>query len=419
MASTGAVLLIGIAILASSGPAAGEDELGWTRIDSFQINDTPIELSTGYPVPYVSDCDPGESPPRCGPPAAQWSASRRPVQFCTFVQNRPSWLSETQFRDYVRQAAETWNKVEAAIGVAYYGDCPGARWERRDGLNQIAFDDERNVLTGATLGLTESSIAWAPPTNPTIRRIDEADIVIESTFANVPACLVSTITHEMGHALGFGHSTNPDDLMYASVDLSRPDTCHLTPTASEQARLQELYGIDGLPSVTLPEELAVPVALTLNLQPTATDPEGQALTYFWEQLAGPPVEMSVAGPFMSFRAPNSAGILQFRVTAFDPYLHSGSATVNIAAYVSQGRLSYGSIPAEGGFSLVIFAGGSSLDLVFASGCSPTTATFWTTDEAGRFVIYLPGSTVAIVNQGWDAKFGDEIPPGTPLLGRCR
>jgi len=346
--------------------------------------------------------------------------AKRPVQFCTFVQNRPGWLSEEQFRTYVRQSAATWNKVEAAIGVAYTGDCRGTRWERRDGENQVSFDDERNVLSGATLGLTESSIAWAPPTNPTIRRIDEADIILETAFANVPTCLLSTITHEMGHALGFGHSTNPADLMYASVDLSRPDTCHTEPTDSEQERLQNLYGVDRLPTAELPSELAAPIGFPVSLPVTASDPEGQQLTFVWEQLSGQPVELNSFGALATFQAPGTAGILQFKVTAYDPYLHAGSATVNVTAYVSAGKLTYGEVPREGGFALVVFGGGLSLDLVYASGCPPATASFWTTDNAGRFVVYLPGSTVAVVNAAWEAKWGDEgIPEGTPLLGRCR
>lgn len=414
-----AVILVGVVSLVSRDHSRAEDE-AWVQIDSFQVNDTPIELSTGYPVPYVSDCDPGESPPRCGPPAAQWSVAKRPVQFCTFLQNRPGWLSEEQFRSYVRQAAQVWNKVEAAIGVSYVGDCQGARWERRDGENQIAFDDERNVLSGATLGLTESSIAWAPPTNPTIRRIDEADIILESAFANVPTCLLSTITHEMGHALGFGHSTNPADLMYASVDLSRPDTCHLEPTASEQERLQNLYGVDLRPTAALPPEFAVPIGFPVTLPVSASDPEGQQLTYVWEQLSGQPVELNSFGALASFHAPATVGIMQFQVTAYDPYLHSGSATVSVTAYVSSGKLTYGEVPKEGGFALVIFGGGLSLDLVYASGCAPAAAAFWTTDNVGRFVIYLPGSTVGVVNAAWEAKWGDAgIPEGTPLLGRCR
>jgi hypothetical protein len=411
------VAALAIVALGALGVPTAHGDDGEVLVDSFNVNDAPVELANGYPVPYVSDCDPGENPPVCGAPPAQWAASERPVAMCTVVTNLPAWLTADQFRDDVRKAAATWDSVEAAIGIRYTGDCTSTRWERRNGVNEIAFDD-RGVISGSTLGLTESSISWAPPTNPTVRRIDEADIIIASGFANVPVCLQSTLTHEMGHTLGFGHSTNPDDLMYASVDLSRPETCHTAPSASEQQRLQQLYGVDEAPTVSMPGDLAVPTGYPMTLQATAQDPEGQPLFYEWQQMSGQPVELAVDGATARFMSPNNAGILSFQVTASDPNMHSASAQVNVTAYVSQGRLTYGSIPPEGGFELVIFGGGSSLDLVVASGCSPDTASFWTTDDAGNFVIFLPGSTVEVVNAGWYEKFPDDIPSGTPLLGSC-
>lgn len=79
----------------------------------------------------------------------------------------------------------------------------------------------------------------------------------------------------------------------------------------------------------------------------------------------------------------------------------------------------GSIPAAGGIGLVVFSGGTSAQLVTASGCPAASAAFWADDGAGGFVTYIPGAAVAVVNAGWDAKFPNGVPANTALIGRCR
>lgn len=78
----------------------------------------------------------------------------------------------------------------------------------------------------------------------------------------------------------------------------------------------------------------------------------------------------------------------------------------------------GSIPRAGGIGLVVFSGGTSTQLVTASGCPTATAAFWTGDGAGSFVGYVPGAAVAIVNADWNARFAAGLPANTPILGRC-
>jgi hypothetical protein len=75
-------------------------------------------------------------------------------------------------------------------------------------------------------------------------------------------------------------------------------------------------------------------------------------------------------------------------------------------------------PSAGGYSLFVFSGGTDDDLLAVSGCTPDTATFWATNDAGQIVWYLPAVTVAAVNAPWEGMFGGEIPEGTPLMGRC-
>jgi hypothetical protein len=121
--------------------------------------------------------------------------------------------------------------------------------------------------------------------------------------------------------------------------------------------------------------------------------------------------------------------LQFRVTAADPYLHSSSANVTVTAQsalpaaptppanaTTTANIS-GSIPASG-FGLIVFSGGTSQQLVVASGCPVATAAYWSTDAHGGFVVYVPGTSITTVNAAWNAQFSLGIPANTPLIGRC-
>jgi hypothetical protein len=80
----------------------------------------------------------------------------------------------------------------------------------------------------------------------------------------------------------------------------------------------------------------------------------------------------------------------------------------------------GSIPAEGGFGLVVFGGGTYAQLTAASGCEQARVAFWVTNPAGQFVVFVPGAAVGAVNAPFQALLpNDFVPWGTPLVGRCQ
>jgi len=84
-----------------------------------------------------------------------------------------------------------------------------------------------------------------------------------------------------------------------------------------------------------------------------------------------------------------------------------------------GTIISGSVPADGGFGLVVFGGGTYQQLVVASRCDVSQVVFWITRE-GQFLIFVPGSAVGAVNAPFVAALpNDFIPYGTPLLGRCQ
>ena len=74
------------------------------------------------------------------------------------------------------------------------------------------------------------------------------------------------------------------------------------------------------------------------------------------------------------------------------------------------------VPVGGG--LFVFGGGTSAQLLIASGCNASTAVFWTTNAAGAWIGYIPSVPVAILNAEWTALFPNGIPAGTPIFARC-
>ncbi|MEI6136638.1 MAG: hypothetical protein WCQ48_04390, partial [Chloroflexota bacterium] len=77
-----------------------------------------------------------------------------------------------------------------------------------------------------------------------------------------------------------------------------------------------------------------------------------------------------------------------------------------------------SSPGPAGGGLFVFGGGTNAQLLTASGCSASTAVFWTTNASGAWIGYIPSVPVAIVNAAWTSLFPNGIPAGTPIFARC-
>ena len=78
----------------------------------------------------------------------------------------------------------------------------------------------------------------------------------------------------------------------------------------------------------------------------------------------------------------------------------------------------GRAPIDANFSLFVFSGGTSEELVTASICPRVSVAFWVTDRDGTFHAFVPEATVSLVNAGWHALFAGGIPANTALVGRC-
>lgn len=279
--------------------------------------------------------------------SVRWAANAIPVPFCTIQSSRPSTVTAEQFRESVRLAADMWNTVEAAVGVRYTGDCVSSSVDLDNNLNEIGWDDARNLVSGSQAGVTQGS--WL--TSFGRRDFSETDIVLDSRLRVPDVCLRTVMAHEMGHAVGFGHSDSRADLMYPSFSSSDLSTCRPTASDEEALWLVNLYGQNRRPSVTPPGDRAVQAGAPVTLSVQATDPEGDAMTFEWKQTGGAPTTLSASGHTVSLTAPAS-GTVTLEVAALDRYLHRSTVRLTLtvtqqAAQTAPGPPSLQSILANG------------------------------------------------------------------------
>lgn len=79
----------------------------------------------------------------------------------------------------------------------------------------------------------------------------------------------------------------------------------------------------------------------------------------------------------------------------------------------------GDLPAQGGFGLTVWRGGSTEDIAtVAAGGGCQLGAVWATNPDGAFVFYIYGAP-AVVNQAWLGRFpGGNVPAGTAILLAC-
>ena len=301
----------------------------------------PIDrvLAVAEDIAYFTDCDDGGITTECGGAPAHWFSDKIPVALCTHQLGRPANITAEEFRTFVLDASEMWNTLDAAFGYQYLGDCTvGTNWQDGNDINEVGFDDSRKVVTGSAAAVARGSWFNIPFFGiPSDRRFVEFDVVIDVSETIPDVCFRSVIAHEFGHVLGFGHSGVATDLMFNSFDPGDLSTCPTVGTADEKQRLQQLYGMNSGPTLQVAaDQLAVP-GTNVTLIADATDPDGDPISYEWEQTGGTEVVFVAVGPQLTFTAADDeVAVLEFTVSAYDTYRHVDSATITVTFDASTG-----------------------------------------------------------------------------------
>jgi len=202
-------------------------------------------------------------------PAARWFEPDSGTPVSIMINSSGEPLAPTQGFDQVRAALQAWSSISGSSFRYQDGGFTTGGGFNKDGVSAVSFRDPNGDMQNptrcsGTLGLGGFFASGQKRTvnGTTFNRIIEGDVVFNDgwdgcgfyeNFSN----LAEVATHELGHVLGLGHSTDATATMYATAHF---DGRGAALTADDDSGLRAIY----------PATDATPPDTTILTGPTGT-----------------------------------------------------------------------------------------------------------------------------------------------------
>jgi len=243
--------------------------------------------------------------------------------------------------DEIRQGFAAWSNDPQANFRYADGGFTSAGGLRFDGVNAVSFNDPDGTMdppvncsgTLAMGGFSRSTSESRVVNGTTFMRILDGDVVFNDGwqgcgFYEVFGNFAEVATHELGHVLGLGHSTDPTATMFASAHF---DGRGASLKADDLAGLRFIYPATAAPALTLGFDTPANGATVSGATTVSLVAAGGTAPYTYQvSLDGTSIATSASFSWNTPAVSDGAHALSATVTDAGGHTASASITVTVA-----------------------------------------------------------------------------------------